>query len=148
MKIEFWFPNETFGNAAVEKFEQLIGNHLPESFRRFLSEQNGGNKPKKENFSVLSTGERTMLSVLYKIDCEGRGELYDEYIAFKSELPDGIISIGGDIGGNKICLNLSGAAAGEVLFYDHEIRPTFGKIPEQKLGFCAGSFAEFIEQLE
>lgn len=147
MAIEFWFPNPPVEESAIVNFEALLGGRLPESYRGFMVLSNGGSKPKQENFTVLETGERTMLSDLYPLTPDGKGELFDEFIALRQEIPEYLISIGHDIGGNKLCLVIAGSELGKLLFYDHELRSFNKKSTRENFNVCANSFDEFLEGL-
>ena len=148
MALEFWFPSSSASETAVSQFEALIGRKLPHVYLEFMTCFNGGSKPVKENFVVLETGERTMMSDFYSISEGGGGELYDEYVAMKDELPPSCLSVGRDIGGNKLCLVLEGPEQGQVLFYDHERRSFTRKATRADLALCAKSFNQLLGYFE
>jgi SMI1-KNR4 cell-wall len=148
MPLEFWFPSVPVPENAVFQFEKIIGHQLPHEYRHFLMVFNGGSKPIKENFVVSETQERTMLSDFYSLDHAGRGELHAEYIAMREELPSSCLSIGQDIGGNKLCLVVEGVELGKVLFLDHERRSFVKKISRDDLAVCADSFGRLLTFFE
>ncbi|MEN3940567.1 SMI1/KNR4 family protein [Prosthecobacter sp. SYSU 5D2] len=147
MTFEFWFPNPPVEESVIMSFETFVGCKLPDSYREFLALSNGGEKPKLENFTVLETGERTMLSTLYSLAPDGKGELFDEYLALRQEIPADLISIGHDIGGNKLCLAIQGSERGKLLFYDHELRSFNRKSTRKNFNVCANSFVDFLQGL-
>ncbi len=147
MAIEFWFPNPPIMESAIVNFETFVGSRLPDSYRGFMVLSNGGSKPKQENFTVLETRERTMLSDLYPLTSDGKGELFDEFLTLRQEIPGNLISIGRDIGGNKVCLVIDGNEFGKILFYDHELRSFNRKSSRKNFNVCANSFDEFLQGL-
>jgi SMI1-KNR4 cell-wall len=146
MSVTFLKTYPRTDEQSVEEFEQLIGSPLPADYRSFLLTTNGGQKPEPEGFKT-ETGERSMLSYLYPVG-DGNGyDLQAHFHQMRSELPNGVIRIGEDIGGNPICLAVTGEAAGAVLFMDHEVATGSHEEGWDNLYFCARSFTEFMESL-
>lgn len=145
--MEFWFPSTSVSESAVEAFEAEIGRRLPVSYRKFMVAYNGGSKPVNERFQVTETGERSLLAELYGLSEDGQGELLAEYHAVKHELPEHCLSIGHDIGGNKLCLVISGNEIGSILWFDHELRSFTRRISRADMKMCAKTFEEFVSNL-
>lgn len=146
MHITFLKSNPTTDEESVKAFEEMIGFRLPADYRSFLLTTNGGQKPNPEGFKT-ETGERSMLSYLYPVG-DGRGyDLQAHFLHMRSELPNGVIRIGEDIGGNPICLVVTGEDKGAVLFMDHEVETGLHENGWDNLYFCARSFTEFLESL-
>lgn len=145
--MEFWFPSTSVGESAVQAFEARIGRSLPSAYRRFMVEINGGSKPVNEQFQITETGERSLLAELYSLSEDGKGELLAEHHAMKDELPNGCLSIGHDIGGNKICLMISGDESGHILWFDHEVRSLTSPIRREDMKICAETFEGFVGKL-
>lgn len=146
MNIVFRTTFSPSNEEAIAAFEQLIGEQLPTDYRNFLLKTNGGAQPDPEGFRV-ETGERSMLAVLYSL---GDGKAYDlkaHFLHLKEELPSGVIPIGQDIGGNSICLALTGQDVGAVLFMDHEVKTGSHEDGWDNLFFCARNFTEFLDGL-
>ena len=144
MNLRFRAAFPPTDEAAVREYEALIGHSLPADYREFLLNTNGGKQPEPESFRV-ETGEKSMMSVFFPIG--RRGTFYDlggQFLTMRDELPGGVIPIGQDIGGNPICLAISGEDAGAVLFMDHEAETGSHSDGWDNLYFCARSFTEFI----
>ncbi len=112
-----------FGKANKEMisiFEQYIGFLLPEDYKQFLSEYNGGITPKGyELFFVNELNETIPLNVLYGLGTEKR-ELnlkfwFDEY---KDDLLSNCIIIGDDPGSGMIVLINDSELKG-IYYWDH-----------------------------
>lgn len=145
--MEFWFPSTSVSESAVAAFEVEIGRRLPSAYRKFMVEHNGGSKPVNERFQVTETGERSLLAELYSLSEDGKGELLAEHHAMKHELPENCLSIGHDIGGNKICLMIFGNEVGRILWFDHELRSFTRRISRAEMKMCAETFEEFVSSL-
>jgi hypothetical protein len=147
MSVRFLVNFPSTDEAGVREYETLIGHSLPTDFREFLLKTNGGKKPKPEGFRV-ETGETSMVSVFYPIGKRGTfHDLGGQFLTMRNELPEGVIPIGQDIGGNTLCLAVAGEDAGAVLFMDHEVETGPHKDGWDNLYFCARSFSEFLENL-
>ncbi len=88
-----------------------------------------------------------MLSYLYPVGDDEGYDLQEHFHDMRSELPNGVIRIGEDIGGNPICLAVKGEDAEAVLFMDHEIETGSHEDGWDNLYFCSRSFTEFLESL-
>ena len=89
-----------------------------------------------------------MVSVLYPIG--KRGAFYDRighFVSMRDELPKGVVPIGQDMGGNTLCLAVTGEDTGTVLFMDHEAETGPHEDGWENLYVCARSFTEFLEGL-
>lgn len=146
MNVKFLITYQPTDEQSVEKFEELIGFPLPADYRSFLLTTNGGHKPKPEGFKT-ETGESSMLSYLYPVSDEEGYDLQEHFHDMRAKLPTGVIRIGEDIGGNPICLALTGNDEGAVLFMDHEVETSPREDGWDNLYFCARSFTEFMENL-
>lgn len=77
-------------------------------------------------------------------------DLHAQYLEDRSILPDSVLAIADDGGGNLICLAVKGENRGRIYYWDHEeaeqeqgTAPTF-----QFLQPIADSFDEFIDKFE
>jgi hypothetical protein len=90
---------------------------LPEAYRRFMLKFNGG-RPEPASFNVPGwPGKRSLVGDFLQI----RAEPYnlDEYIdEYRDRLPNELIPIAHDPGGNAICIAVSGEHRGTVYYWD------------------------------
>jgi hypothetical protein len=144
--------------AALVRFEATIGQQMPDDYRDFLIQCNGGygcgyvqfHGPTPEGHPadacvnhVGGFREETYFSL------ESAFENYQQY---ETRIPKDLIWIADDPFGNAICLGISGVHRGRVYFWDHEKEPdpdewdgcveTAGNIE-----LLANSFAEFMAGL-
>jgi hypothetical protein len=147
MKINFRRKGIPLAQRDIENFEKTIKVRLPEDYKRFLAEQNGGEKPDAEIFR-LATGGSSILSRLFPIG-DGKGR---DVLGFarqlRDELPVGVIPIGQDIGGNYLCLSTDGLTTGQIFLLNHDESPSRSPAEKwNKLIFCESSFSAFCEGL-
>jgi hypothetical protein len=132
----------------VRAIEQTIGFVLPGGYREFLLAQNGG-RPEPEGFPIedLANNPYGMIQVFYRIDGEIESSNIDwNYHLTRGRLPDNLLPIASDGGGDHICLSLYGDDAGSVVFWDcHQEtqEPSYDNVY-----FIAKSFEEFLEGIQ
>ena len=118
---------------AVQRFERRLGHELPEDYRRFLLEVNGGRTARSHRTFAMQRRagrqrDETVPNSLFSLDdTDDSRDLataqkhYDPDVA----LPDGLLEIGYDGMGGRIALSLLGPHRGQVWYLDTEDpRPT------------------------
>jgi hypothetical protein len=135
-------------SGELAELEARLGVTLPDDYRNFLQEQNGGYLD--ENF--LPPEANASVRYLYSAGPNDHEHIDDLESAFHSfYLPDvdleyrlrtGMLPIGEDEGGNRICLRVSGEDRGSVWFWAHDA--ALGEDPFERL---ADGFGEFFEAL-
>jgi len=155
-----WIPIADRGpriaEDAVRRFEQQIGVTLPENYRSFLLDENGGYAPANHCVFRLRKGS-SVLNSLYSLDdpCESSDlasrQLYPTYP--ENDLPPNAIKIGYDDGGSSIVLILSGLHRGEVWYLDRVDPRPEGSNPRvdwfdrRDVSKIATTFHEFMDSL-
>ena len=143
-------PGPPVSQEQISLLEKELAIELPESYRGFLLETNGG-EPSPDEFIVPGwEGEASAVSSFFSISDDKEAGLESEILSFKARIPDSIIPIGTDPGGNLICIGIADTNRGKVYFWDHE--DELDENGESKLDFSntylvAGSFDEFMENL-
>ncbi|WP_238322775.1 SMI1/KNR4 family protein [Gorillibacterium massiliense] len=112
---------ETNGPLSVEIIEQFELKHsisLPEQYRSFLLEFNGG-RPIPKLFKISDEQGPDILRMFF-----GIGEMYNNLAEnihiYEDRLPIGLMPIGNDPGGNVICIGTDEEYYGKIYFWDHE----------------------------
>lgn len=133
----------------LQAVEARLSISFPSDYRQFLLTYNGGT-PERDTFHFKNeTGP-------YTDSCVGRfyAIYYGEYDNFEKQflfckadvlLPDNMVAVADDPGGNMICLSVSGPDANSVYFWDHEAIDEDDK--RANLHLIADSFAEFLAGL-
>lgn len=148
--VEFTESGLPITEADLKQAEAEMNKTLPESYRRFLLQHNGG-RPSQKYFPLTGDPRDThgMLEWLFPIE---RGNVYDLVtgnLFLDGRLPDHLVAIGADPGGNQICLSVAGDDLGKVYFWDHEDEVEEGETPDDhNVYLIANSFAEFLNGLK
>lgn len=125
----------------VVALENGFGRPLPPQYRQFLLLYNGG-RPKNDIFDIPGQGEG-QANFFYGIDVVRYNDLAAKIDVFKDRIPNYLLPIANDPGGNQICISLSPDDCGKVYFWDHEKELE----PDQTVIPLADSFDEFIDSL-
>ena len=134
-------------NEDISAFEKLIHGTLPQDYRAFLKNENGG-RPKPNLFRFTTTAGRAENSTVHYffVLYEGTvGSLKKSFEMSKGRIPSDCLPIGKDPFGNLILLGIADQNLGRVYFWDHE-RETEPP-SEENISPIAPSFSEFVEQL-
>jgi hypothetical protein len=139
-----------FGQATdemISNFEQYIGFLLPEDYKQFLRERNGGTAIiRYSTFFVEELNENIPLDVMYGLGVERPFDIikwYDEYM--DDLLPNSLV-IGDDPGSGKIVLVTDPEYKG-IYYWDHVFH--FEQSSEDGNTYeIADSFQAFIDGLK
>jgi hypothetical protein len=148
MKIE---DSNKFGKLSIDrllKFEKLIGASLPDDYRQFLIDHNGG-KPLPCDFYISEEEGENSIHHFYGLhDGPIYASLEESFKVYKGRMPDSMISFAYDPFGNAICIGLRGDDLGKIFFWDHELETADGKQPYyDNISRIAKSFKKFIDDL-
>lgn len=132
--------------SDIANVERQFARHLPDDYKRFLLEFNGG-EPETNRFDVPATGTASAVRFFYSIlSAEKDDDLVHEQRLLRGRLSDGMLAIAEDGCGNRICLSLTPGDSGTVYFWDHEFeREDDLTAPLAKL---AASFDSFFVSLQ
>jgi cell wall assembly regulator SMI1 len=123
----------------IKKVEKELGATFPDAYLNFLLTHNGG-KP-KINLFPINGDEFDENGIIQKFLGIKDGE-YDDIThrlrVFQNSIPENLLPIAYDPGGNLICLSIQGSDRETVYFWDHE---------DNKKYIIAASFEDFIELL-
>ena len=143
MDIEDSNRNGFLKIEALERFEKSLGCSLPEDYRSFLIEHNGGTPSK---YLVCWPGSSEPSEVWNDSLGLHDGPTYSRldfvFEGIKEYLPNGVIPFASDPGGNYFCIGVAGEYAGKVYFWDHERSDD-----DENISLLSESFAEFAAGL-
>jgi hypothetical protein len=143
-----------FGKLTLERlfeFEQKYRMRLPEDYRSFLLENNGGS-PSPEIIDFIQHGDKQsdIVNNLYGIHNGEYWASLDWHIKMlEDRVPAGFLPIGDDPGGNFYLIGVAGEHSGKVYFWDHENEAQLHDTePDlENMSFIANSFTEFLNKL-
>ena len=155
-------PEEEIG-----RLERQLNIRLPEAYRRFLATYGSSAfgrdvvfRPARDLPKQLARRGRGLFGFFYGGEHDDLYSLARTVRVFSGRMPESIIPIGGDGGGNQICLGINGTERGKVYYWDHENEwdeedyledygePMPPEVKFQNLHLVAESFEDFLNRLE
>jgi hypothetical protein len=135
-------------DADLVLFQELIQGKLPEDYKAFLKNENGGRaQPGCFRFKTTAgDAEDAVVHYFYAL-YDGRiGNIQRTFVRFNERIPSGYLPIASDTFGNLLLLGVASRNAGKVYFWDHEEEQ---EIPTLKnMSLVADSFSQFVALLE
>lgn len=143
MKIEILDSFESVSEAQLVEFEKDFRCVLPNEYRTFL-EQNNGGMPSLHDFKV--NGEY-FCDIGWFFGVRGYLATHDiktENIEARELMPDSYLAIGVSYGGNLICLCIDNTDYGAVYCWDHELANYDGPASDDCMLKISDTFGEFL----
>lgn len=135
--------NETASLKDIVAFEKELSSYLPEDYRCFLANCNGG----EVHHTHVDPDSGADLRSLFGLNATFlSNDLRENYEITSEWIPRQLLPIGDDSSGKKFCLDISNDAMGHVFYCDWE--PDFIKDLLPTPEHIADSFTDFIEGLE
>jgi hypothetical protein len=143
----------------VGRFEQIIGHELPDDYRRFLLDLNGGRTARTHRAFVMQRKnthrDETTLDTLHSLDDPDEDhDLAAHQLLRREDYPQNGLRIGYDAFGSALVLILAGPHRGEVWMLDqvdgrqHGSNPRVEWFDRRDVWKVAGSFSEFMGSLK
>jgi SMI1-KNR4 cell-wall len=133
--------------SAINVFEDFIGTKLPLDYKNYLISLNGG-RPEKATFDIPNQGNSAVnrfFSLVSKVKSE---TLIFNIKIYKDRVPEEMLPIGNDPGGNLIVLSLKGRQRGGVFFWDHDLEADDEQQPFYKnITILSQDFSSFLSAL-
>jgi hypothetical protein len=131
----------------VRAFEEQVGIVLPESYVTFLLTYNGG-RPSPRAFTIkgLPGNPYGVVQLFFGIGHKEESSNLDwNYQVFTDRLPNNLLPIACDDGGDLICLIVKGLHTGAVVFWDMcgEHEP-----PDSSIYPVSATFDDFLEAMQ
>ncbi|MDR2492648.1 MAG: SMI1/KNR4 family protein [Coriobacteriales bacterium] len=143
---------EKLAEKDIAEFEEQFGIRLPDDYKAFMLEHNGGTPEGTWVFDFfeaaigdVSGSDVRYFEKLYANETMKNDDLKAGYTALleSDQIPDTLMPIADDSCGNIIFLVVKGERYGSVLFGNHELEdPKTGHLITS---IVAGSFTEFLE---
>ena len=115
--------------SDLRAFEEQLGVTLPEDYRSFLFEVNGGRTADEATKFSFGRGRTNLNSILSLKDPKGVRNIEERNELIRDDLPPELLLIASDDGGSRICLCIRGEHKGEVWFFDTTDRRPSGSNP-------------------
>ena len=134
---------------ALQQLETEVGSPLPNDYRRFLAETNGGH-PEPSKFVFLTPDGNSDSALRYFLTLNSGEELYTirEYMdRYEDRFPKGVLPIACDSFGNVVLIDVAAKAYGSVYFWDHE-KESMDEPTWENVSDVAPSFTAFVDALE
>ena len=136
---------------SLEKYAEVV---FPNEYRNHLLKDNGGQcTPSVFHFSENGKVTSSCIDRFLPTHKETWGSLKDYIETYKIDekrLPNNLIPVAFDPGGNLICLSCFGSDAGSVYFWDHENEVDYSETDDSdttNLYLIANSFSVFLASL-
>jgi len=136
----------TLFELALLNFEMKLKSKLPDDYRSFLLEYNGG-KPEENIFAIPKTKKQCGVTCFFGIyNSKKATDLVTERARFSDRLPAHILPIASAKDGNLVCLSLASPDFGSLYLWDHELE---NESPSgESLLKILPSFSEFMAALQ
>lgn len=140
-------------DVAVQAFEAVIGAKLPDDFRGFLLDVNGGRTGEDAAVFLVGRDQTNLNSLLSLNEPVDARDLATRNATIRADLPLELLLIGNDDGGSRVCLCIRGDHRGEVWYLDTANRRPEGANPHvpwharRDMTKLADSFAAFMAAL-
>lgn len=139
-----------YGNIKKEEimeFECEIGFTLPDDYKEFLQNFNGGiPEIKYSTFKLDDLEENIGLQVLYGLNLNENLDLREWFLEYEDDMLDGCIIIGHGIGFGFVVL-INNTENSGVYFWDHSFELD-NSSEEENVYKISDTFKEFIENLK
>ncbi len=131
----------------IHAIERRLGSRLPDDYRAFLLEYNGG-RPVPCNFPIEGLLNNPFGTIHFFFGIDDPVQAYNigwHREVMPGRLPDKLLPIACDHCGNLVCLSLYGEDLGAVLFWDCHTEPS--EPSYASVHKIAASFAAFVESI-
>jgi hypothetical protein len=145
MQLEKSNPFGSINSADIIEFEETNETVLPDDYKGFLLQHNGG-RPLHSELSEFGIDVQWLFGMVEKPTW---ASLFNALDVYEGRIPSWYMPIGNDSGGNLYIMSLYEENKGVIAFWDHE-----GEAKENgsdyydNLTHVANSFSEFIDLLQ
>lgn len=135
-------------DESIRQLEAEVGFRLPDDYRRFLTDFNGG-EPEPSGFTFETTEGPSEAAVRYFLTLDSKSKHYTirEFLKrYEDRFPNGLMPIACDSFGNLVLIDLGAKAIGTVYFWDHE-KESMDEPSWENISVVASSFTAFEQAL-
>jgi len=136
----------------LNKFESQVERMIPDSYKSFLLDYNGG-FPEPDTFILddkkFDRTEEISVEWFLGIDTKEYDDLRSVIRVYKDRIPVSLFPIALSGGDSLVCIGIEGDNLGKVFFWDREEEVEEGMVPTfDNVYFLANNFEEFINSLK
>jgi hypothetical protein len=132
---------------AIGVFESKIGYKLPVQYSKFLEKYNGG-YPEPDGFLFEDKSDGSSIDRFLILGSDEKNNNLERYFEqYRSRIPEGLLPIARDPGGNLILIGLIAEAEGGIYFWDHETEADETKPDMSNVFFIAKDLNQFFSKL-
>lgn len=136
-------PHGAANVKDIEKFEEFIGEKLPNDIRKYFEKYNGG-KWTKNIFLISSEDGKSSLHHVYGFfNSPDYKSMYSNYDSLKFRIGPEFVPFADDPGGNQICISVNKDTYGYIYYWEHELEGS-----NNSLVLISKSFNSFVNSLE
>ncbi|KUL39289.1 hypothetical protein ADL15_09995 [Actinoplanes awajinensis subsp. mycoplanecinus] len=137
--MPYYQPQQPASAQNLARLEERVGRTLPASYRDHLLQQDGGRMDNNDQYlhTVFSVGDvKPIASIFSRLD------------TFAGRVPEWLLPVARDEGGNLFALSLREKDFGSVWFWDHEFEADEGEPPtEDNIRLITSDWATFIQSM-
>lgn len=133
--------------SQLRAVEQELGVRLPEDYRKFMLEFNGGRPVPEDAFDVPQCDQSSGVNRFCPIDENDANGLLTKRMHLDGRIPPNMLVIAGAACGDLVLLTIQGDDAGSVFYWDHEDELASGPPLYANTYRVADSFSEFYRGL-
>lgn len=139
-------PFGALSQNRLEEFEKQIQSRLPQDYRDFLLQYNGG-QPAPSFFWIVPEEDGSEVERFYGIHDQTWHSLETYVGEQRYGIPSSLLPIADDGTSNFVCIDISTDHYGEVYFIDHELHE-FDPGSTEGITKLANAFSEFLRLLD
>jgi hypothetical protein len=151
MKIKMYSTLERADEKRLGELNNRLGFKIPEVYLNFLIENNGGQP--FDNLLRIKGSDGSVkweftVNMLYGFDSDLSGDLYHNYFILSDRIPPGLLPIGDDGVGNKICLGVASENYGKVYLWSDTEQDLDEDASTDTVELLTNSLEEFFGALQ
>jgi SMI1-KNR4 cell-wall len=141
---------KSISEVEIGQVESRLSIHLPQDYKNFLLSHNGGRTEPWMMFNIQGneSDSHAIAGFFFGIGGDGNIDLEANRRVYSDRVPENILPIASDPGGNLLCISVSGEDEGKLYFWTHEEECEEGETPSyENLYPVADNFENLLQSL-
>lgn len=144
MPVEFRRRGPAISESDVAEFEERVGHRLPDDYRVFMLESNGG----VPRANYLPSNENVGVRAFFMLGDDPHYAIGEMLRVFEGRYPVGMLPVAEDSSGNLLLIDVGRQEMGSVWFWEHEFEAEDDEPPRpDNITRIASSFHELLDAL-